>query len=211
MKAPFLRHTLSVASLICSLWASSARGAEILFATDPFAGSTALTTAGRQVVGNEVNLPSFDFVNDRFVFDLSVFGVSGLSFFNGAASAIPASGRNVIVLQTTDDDANLATPFNAGSAANLIAAQINVDGAGFFIYFNQGLNLNRLVFSTNLNSNTADLKILARILSPTGSLGVAALPSFGATNFVPTPEPGSLSLLGAAGVVWMVARRRRSS
>jgi hypothetical protein len=199
-------HLRYFALLCAALIPASA--ADIAFTTDPFAGSTALTTAGRQVVGNELFLSSFDFTNDRFVFDFGVFGISGLSFFNGPASTIPSSGRNVIVLQTTDDDANTATPFNAGSAANLIAAAITVDGPGFFIYFNQGLGLNRLVYSTNLNDNTADLKVLARILSPTGTAGIAALGSFAADDFAAVPEPATFALAGAALLLGAMARRR---
>ena len=66
------------------------------------------------------------------------------------------------MLQDTDNDGNPATPFNAGSAANLIANALSDDGAGFFIYSNSVLAVNRLVYSTNLNSTTADLSILAR-------------------------------------------------
>ncbi len=147
------------------------QAAQIVFDTDPFAGSTALTTAGRQVVGNELFLPSFDFNADQFVFDRNIFGITGLQFFNGLVSGLPSSGVNLVILQDTDNDANLATAFNAGTAANLIAAQITADGPGFFIYHNQGLGLNRLVFSTNLNDSAADLKILARIQAPILVLG----------------------------------------
>ena len=36
-----------------------------------------------------------------------------------------------------------------------------LQGPGFFIYFNSGLDLPRLVYSTDLSDNTADLKVLA--------------------------------------------------
>jgi hypothetical protein len=110
---------------------------------------------------------------------------------------------NVVVLETFDDDNNPLTPFGAGNAANLIAARITAPGPGFFIYFNQGLNLPRLVFSTDLNDNTADLKILARMLNLTGASGRDALETFTASNFTLTtdesstvPEPSTLLLLG---------------
>ncbi len=96
------------------------------------------------------------------------FGVSSINFVNTVASSIPASGVNTIVLQTFDNDGNTATPFAAGNAADLIAAQITTPGPGFFIYFNQGLDLPRLVFSTDLNDPTADLKILFRLTNLTG-------------------------------------------
>ena len=47
----------------------------------------------------------------------------------------------MIVLETFDDDANAATAFAAGNAANLIAARLTTPGPGFFIYFNSALNL----------------------------------------------------------------------
>lgn len=200
----------SAAAFLLAAFTATAPAAEIVFDTDPFAGSTALTTPGRQVVGNEVFLPTFDVNADRFVVDRNIFGVTGLSFFNGLASAIPASGFNLIVLQTTDNDANAATPFGAGTAANLIASQITVDGAGFFIYHNSALGLNRLVFSTNLNDPTADLKILARIQSPTGNDAITALGTFSADDFTAVPEPATVQLAaGALAVTLALVRRRR--
>lgn len=181
------------------------------FVTDPFAGSDALTTPGRQVVGGE---PSITFTpgTDNFAFSLGVFGVSSLSFANNVIGNIPASGVNVIVLETFDDDANAATAFGAGNAANLIATQLTTSGPGFFIYFNSALNLPRLVYSTDLNDNTADLKILARITNLTGQSG--ALTSFTAANFTAVPEPSSvfqLALAGGLGVIGYGIRRRRKS
>jgi hypothetical protein len=160
-------------------------GTVTAFDTDPFTGSTALSTAGRQVFsGLEKTLPAFDVQADGFVFVARAFGLEGpLSFVNAPSSGIPAGGATVIVLQDTDDDNNPATPFAAGNAATLIAGKVAVDGAGFFIYRNSVLNVNRLVFSTNLNDPTADLSVLARISSPTGQGAVAALPGFRSGNF----------------------------
>src|SRR5256885_4438793 len=76
------------------------------FATDPFAGSTALTTPGRQIVGGEPFI-NFSIASDVFSFDSAVFGIGGtIHFANGLASALPTSGLNVIALQSFDDDAN---------------------------------------------------------------------------------------------------------
>lgn len=184
------------------------QAAQIVFDTDPFAGSTALATAGRQVVGNELFLPSFDFNADQFVFDRNIFGITGLQFFNGLVSGLPSSGVNLVILQDTDNDANPATAFNAGTAANLIAAQITADGPGFFIYHNQGLGLNRLVFSTNLNDSAADLKILARIQAPAGAAAIADLDDFQANDFTAVPEPATVNLLAGAGAVAFALSRR---
>lgn len=181
----------------------------ILFNSDPFAGSTALSTPGRQVFANlELFLPAFDVTQDVFAFDTTTFAVPApVAFASSLASGLPVGGPNVVVLLDTDNDANPATAFNAGTAANLIAAAINTPGPGWFIYWNSSLNVNRLVFSTDLSDPTADLAVLARITSPTGADAIAALPTFNADNFaiVPAPATAGLLLAAAAGA----ARRRR--
>jgi hypothetical protein len=155
--------------------------------------------------------------SDQFSFDPSAFGVNGPAVvFNGPAGLVPASGVNVVVLETFDDDANALTPFGAGNAATLIANQITAPGAGFFVYFNQSLNLPRLVFSTDLSDPTADLRILARMLNLTGQPGRDALTGFQGVNFdvsaADVPEPASLALfgLGCATFGWRRRPRYRS-
>jgi len=186
------------------------------FNTDPFAGTNVLNTPGRQIVANE-SFINFTPATDLFSLESTVFGVgTTVNFVNASAANLPAGGVNVIVLETFDSDNNPATPFGAGNAADVIASQITTPGSGFFIYFNQALNLPRLVFSEDLSSNTADLKVLARMLNLTGQTGIDALPGFTAANFAITtsataPEPSSLSLfiqVGLLGACWYLVRRR---
>jgi hypothetical protein len=209
-----MHRTALTALAVLLSFNTAADAAVISFLTDPFDGSTALTTPGRQVVGGE---PSVDFsiANDVFAFSPSAFGINTLQFANATIGNVPTSGANVVVLQTLDDDANAITPFGAGNAANLLAAQITASAPGFFVYFNQGLDLPRLVFSTDLSDNTADLKILARMTNLTGAGGQSALPTFTAQNFaiIPAsvPEPSTLGLMGVVAAGWAARRAARSS
>lgn len=204
-------------TLVCALvtvaaltTGSAADAASFRFDTDPFAGSGA-SAPGRQVVGNEAFI-SFDIANDFFSLESTVFGLDGteLLFANGPIDAIPTSDVNVVVLRTFDNDDDPSTPFGAGNAANLIAEQITTPGPGFFIYFNSGLDLPRLVFSPDLSDNTADLKILFRLTNLGGQAGRDAMPSFSADNFEITavPEPATLALV-AFGLACGIGRARR--
>lgn len=187
---------------------ASAGAATLAFTTDPFAGSDALTTPGRQIVGGEL-FTDFNVASDVFAFDPSVFGIGPtLQFANDVVENLPAAGANVIVLRTFDNDADPATPFGAGNAANLIAGQLTSTGAGFFVYFNSGLDLPRLVFSTDLGDDTSDLKVLARMTNLGGQAGRDTLATFTAANFAiaQVPEPATVVLLLAAAAFW--PRRR---
>lgn len=153
---------------------------------------------------------------DQFQFDLGAFGPYGVGpnilFVNDVVSNIPVTDVNMIVLRTFDDDANSATLFGAATAANLIAARLTAPTDGFFIYFNQTLDLPRLVFSTNLDDNTADLKILARLTNLTGPAGQAAMATFTAADFATVsavPEPSSMLVLAAGGAFLAFLRHRR--
>jgi hypothetical protein len=197
-----------VAGIPASSWA-----AVITLDTDPFgsvAGQAALTTAGRQIVAGEPSI-SFDLAADSFLIDLAAFGPYGfsppVSLANDEIAGIPTSGANVIVLRTFDNDGNTATPFGAGNAASLIAGKVTSPGAGFFIYFNQGLNLPRLVFSTDLDSPDADLKIIARFTNMVG--GQLLLSDFNKANFQAVPEPGTaLLLVTGMALAWRRRARR---
>lgn len=211
------RTILSALAALFSL-STPVNATTISFVTDPFAGSDALTTPGRQIVGGETFV-SFLTASDIFAFDPLVFGVGNqVLFANDVVGSLPSSGVNIVVLQTLDNDSDPTTPFGAGNAANLIANQVTSSGPGFFIYFNSGLDLPRLVYTTDLSENTADLKILARMTNLSGQSGRDALPIFTASNFAmisepsSIPESSSLSLLVAPAALWVfghILRRRR--
>lgn len=182
------------------LIAPAAQAATIVFDADPFAGTDALTTDGRQVVGGLGTPFAFDVASDVILFDPAVFGVSELLFANTLTSGLPTSGVNVVVVQDT------GTPFLAGLAADLIAARIDATGPGFFVYFNTNLSVARLVFSTDLSDDEADLAILARLttLSNLEHLGGLTEANFGVAA---VPEPGTMLLFATAAAVFAVRRR----
>jgi hypothetical protein len=192
--------TFSGAAVVLIALSSAASATTFTFDQAPFAGADVRNIPGRQIVGGEEFI-SFSTTSDVFSLESTVFNVgSDVNFANDPVSGLPQSA-NVIVLETLDNDNNPLTPFGAGQAADLIASRITTPGPGFFIYFNQSLNLPRLVYSTDLSSNTADLQILARMLNLSGAEGQNALPNFTAANFeitTTTPEPASLLLLLSA-------------
>jgi hypothetical protein len=192
-----------------SLWTfcSAAYATTFTFNTDPFAGTPVLSVPGRQIVGGE-SFVNFSIASDVFSFDSSVFGAgTSVNFVNAQAANLPTGGVNVVVVDTFDDDNNPLTPFGASNAANLIASKITTPGPGFFIYFNQSLDLPRLVYDTDLSSTDSDLRILARILNLNGANGRNAMPTFSASNFAittaatGTPEPSSFVLMGSIALM----------
>jgi hypothetical protein len=206
-----MRYTTLRTLVISLVLAASANSAVVTFSGGPFPDDFVDNPGVRQVIGGEP-IVSFDPAADVFAFDPATFGISQIAFANDVASNLPASGVNTIVLQSLDNDNDPVTPFGAGSAANLIAAQVTSSGPGFFIYFNSGLDLPRLVYSTDLSDNTADLKILARISNLAGNPG--ALGTFNSANFVATPEPSTAVLMSITGALWAcsrVVRRRRTA
>lgn len=164
-----------------------------------------------------VNVAAFDVDDDRFLIDAASFGVSGDPIFQNILATLGniADDANVIVLQNSDDDANPLTAFNARSAATLIAGNTDVARAGFFVYFNSSLNINRLVFTANLDDALAALTILAAINSPVGADAIALLPTLTGANFdfaeVPLPAAAPLFLAALAGLGLTTTRRRKIS
>ncbi len=166
---------------------STGAGRDVLvFSGDRFDGVD-VSAPGRQVVGNEDTISDFSFANDTYQFNSRDFGIAGDVVFvsldaNAPGAVIPA-GANVIVLRNSDNDGNLMTPFNAGTAATQVANIVTTDGAGFIVYYNSVLDLTRILFSSNLNDPNADVRIISRQSDLTGAGAIAALSSFTAANF----------------------------
>lgn len=181
------------------LSAVPARAAVITIDELPAEFGDALLTPGRQLVFGEPSI-DFDIATDVFALRGHVFGVTEITFANTLAAGLPDSPFTVVVLQ----DAGLA----AGTAANLIAAQLTTPGPGFFVYFNAGLQMPRLVFSADLSDPLADLAVLARLPNLSGAGGFAQMPTFSAANFTVVPEPASVALFGIAFAAVAIRRRR---
>jgi len=208
-----LRRALALAAAAAA-FATGAQATTFRFDTDPFAGSTALQTPGRQIVGGELFIATFDLDNDRIEVAPSVFGIEPtISTFAGLAADLPDAPFNFIVLRTLDADGDPSNGalMNAGLAANLIADRLSQAGAGFFMYFNSGLNLTRFVYSTDLSSPTADLKVIARFQDQTGQAGVDAL-ARGGVQVAAVPEPAAWSMMIAGfGLIGGAMRRARKT
>ena len=87
----------SLFQLVCHLrvaavgviFSTAASATVFTFATDPFAGSAALTTPGRQVVAGEPSI-SFSIATDVFALDPGVFGIGNIiNFASGLAGTLP--------------------------------------------------------------------------------------------------------------------------
>jgi hypothetical protein len=195
---------LATLALALGLAAGTASAAVVTDITvNPLIGSAATPGDGvRNIVDSLLMLDSFKVgaSGDRFSFLLSAFG--GLTFINARANQLPTSGVNMIVLQ--DSVGAGGTALNAVRSADLIAAELDTDEPGFFIYFNRPLNINRLVFSENLNVSTADLAILAYINSPTGADAIAELPRFSNENFAATAEQVDVATVPLPAAAWLL-------
>jgi hypothetical protein len=183
---------------------TAVNGATLVFNANPLAGNPALTTPGRQIVNGAGGGPvfSFDPVTDIIGFDPDVFGFNSVQFAKGNTTdpGFPTTGVTVAVVQNASA---------AGAAATALADQLTTATPGFFIYFNAGFDVPRLVFSTDLNDADADLAILARFNNLSGQPGV--LSTITAANFAAVPEPSSflLALAGLAGACLITGARRR--
>jgi hypothetical protein len=173
--------------------------ANFLFNADPF-GTADPNDNARQIVNVQVPI-NFDPATDVIFFDPALTGFTDVSFASGLSSSLPTTGLNAVVV--------LDQPAAAGSAHTAIANQITDSGPGFFIYFNTGLDLPRLVFARDLGDPNADIALLARFTNLSGNL--AAMEDFTAANFAPVPEPSTAVLIsGGLLTCVLVLRRRRT-
>ena len=157
------------------------------YAGDPFEGRDVSAPEREIIADNQDLITDFDFAEDKYRFNATDFDVNGDVNFAAvnanAEDATIAPGTNVVAVLNSDNDSNPDTPFAAGTAANQIAELTSEDGAGFFSYFNSGLQLNRVVYSTNLNDASADLNVISQQTDLTGQDAIDALNNFSADNF----------------------------
>lgn len=127
---------------------------------------------------------AFDPLQDSFALDAGSFGVTaplafasgvfgnpGLSAANLSGSADDptriASDANVVVIQNYDNDdvdgtrpANWNASWNARTSLQAIAANTTGSRAGFFLYWNEGLGVNRLFATDDLADPNGSLQLL---------------------------------------------------
>jgi hypothetical protein len=188
-------------AVVLLLLATTADGATLVFNNNPLSG---VPDVGGQIVNGAGGGPvfSFDPATDVIAFDPAAFGVNSIDFASGNTTdaGFPTTGVTFAVVRNASA---------ARAAATALGNQLTSSGPGFFIYFNAGLNVPRLVFSRDLGDPNADLAILARFNNLSGQSG--SLASIQASNIAAVPEPSSLvQVSGAlAGALLLKLRRRR--
>ncbi len=90
-RTPVLFRLLAAASMAVGL-GRSAHATVFSFDSAPFAGTTALTTPGRQIVGNEQFIPTIKLATDVFAFNPGAFGLGStvVNFANALAANLLA-------------------------------------------------------------------------------------------------------------------------
>ncbi|VEP11362.1 conserved hypothetical protein [Hyella patelloides LEGE 07179] len=161
-----------------------------VFDDDPFKGDQNVIADDdvRQVVNQPYELDDFTIADDLFVIDAQDFNIEGsVELVNGTIDELTGLAQgvtdaNVVVVQ--DGFAN------AGAAASAIAETGVAQDAGAFVYFNENLQINRLVYSEDLGVGTADISILGNINTLNGDDALNALPEFSEDNFAFQNETG---------------------
>ena len=116
---------------------------------------------------------------DVFAIDAGAFGVTTPLSFQSGVFGNPgqanvgeddpttiASDVNFVVIQNRDNNdpdafpSNWDASWNARTSLEAIAANTEGDRAGFFLYWNEGLGVNRLFATDNLNDGAGSLELL---------------------------------------------------
>jgi hypothetical protein len=188
-------------TVVLFMFVTTVSGARLVFTNNPLPG---VPSAVGQIFNGAGGGPvfSFDPPADLIVFDPAAFGVNSIDFASGNTTdpGFPTGDLTVAVVR------------NAGAAraaATVLGDQLTTSGPGFFIYFNAGLNVPRLVFSRDLGDPNADLAILARFNNLSGQN--SALDAITAGNFAQVPEPSGILLTsGAIAALGFLTVRRRA-
>lgn len=160
-----------------------------VFSGDPFNGTPVDTTDGeRAIVNTPDSTPDFDPRRDNLV---ARFGIERpRTFVNGtleelqAAAASGVRANTVVIQGTGDADIDDGDVFLAGTAATAIAKSgVAAPGPGVFVYWNSNLQINRLVYSSDLSDPTADISILLNVDTVTGEQALDVLPHYRADTF----------------------------
>jgi hypothetical protein len=208
------------------------------FAVPSYAGILITTGASAN------NRQNFNVATDVFLLDTSVFQINGPLVFANAVGGNAgqfgiadnpntfASNANFIVLQNFDNNdtngfpANWDNSYNARRALEAIAANTDGDRPGFYMYWNERLGVNRLVYTNNLNNGGGSVSVLfaqnsPNLLSNNDDLQLSTtlrgeangnfnlLSTFTASNVTAVPEPSSLACV--AGVFGVALLRRARS
>ncbi|CEM37901.1 unnamed protein product [Vitrella brassicaformis CCMP3155] len=133
-----------------------------------------------------------DFNVDALIFlAIQLFGPNGVEDFTGNKTDLAAIRPDTtfwVLLNTDNGQFGPDEIFNARAAAMQISGVLDAinafPGAGFLIYFNEGLQLTRLVYTPNLRDGNAPLSVLARFVDKKGRAARDALFSWNAGNFL---------------------------
>lgn len=151
--------------------------------------------------GDVFNIDAGSFgVTAPLVFQSGVFGDPGLSNVGADDPNAIDPNANVIVIQNRDNDdadgppSNWNASWNARTSLEAIAANTEGDRAGFFVYWNEGLGVERLFATDNLNDPLGSLQRLFTVQSET----LTGVPGEFDLNLFDGSEPTRTDLFGEA-------------